>query len=52
MFDVSEHLRERHWLIYHPYTFPGTGQDLSVLRIVVRAGMHLDMAEQLLDSPA
>jgi glutamate decarboxylase len=31
------------------YTFPENRQDLSVLRIVVRAGMHLEMAEVLLE---
>jgi glutamate decarboxylase len=30
------------------YTFPENLQDLSVLRIVVRAGMSLDMADLLL----
>jgi glutamate decarboxylase len=49
VFDVSEHLRERGWLV-PAYTFPENRQDLSVLRIVVRAGMHMDMAEQLLDA--
>ena len=49
VFDVSERLRERGWLV-PAYTFPENRQDLSVLRVVVRAGMHLEMAEQLLDS--
>ena len=31
------------------YTFPENRQDLSVLRIVVRAGMTHDMADLLLD---
>ena len=30
------------------YTFPANREDLSVLRIVVRAGMSLDMADLLL----
>jgi glutamate decarboxylase len=47
VFDVSERLRERGWLV-PAYTFPENRQDLSVLRIVVRAGMHLEMADELL----
>ena len=47
VFDVSEHLRQRGWLI-PAYTFPENREDLSVLRIVVRAGMTLEMADQLL----
>jgi glutamate decarboxylase len=49
VFDVSERLREHGWLV-PAYTFPENRQDLSVLRIVVRAGMNLDMAELLLDT--
>ncbi|MGO9898449.1 MAG: glutamate decarboxylase [Solirubrobacteraceae bacterium] len=48
VYDVSEKLRVRGWLV-PAYTFPENRQDLSVLRIVVRAGMDLDMAELLLD---
>jgi glutamate decarboxylase len=48
VFDVSDKLRERGWLV-PAYTFPENRQDLSVLRIVVRAGMNLDMADLLLD---
>lgn len=48
VFDVSARLRERGWLV-PAYTFPENRQDLSVLRIVVRAGMNLDMAAMLLD---
>jgi glutamate decarboxylase len=47
VFDVSDHLRQRGWLV-PAYTFPENRQDLSVLRIVVRAGMTLDMADTLL----
>jgi glutamate decarboxylase len=47
VFDVSDRLRERGWLV-PAYTFPENRQDLSVLRIVVRSGMHLEMADQLL----
>jgi glutamate decarboxylase len=48
VFDVSAHLREAGWLV-PAYTFPENRQDLSVLRMVVRAGMHEEMADQLLD---
>ncbi len=48
VFDVSEKLRERGWLV-PAYSFPENREDLSVLRIVVRAGMNLDMADLLLD---
>ncbi|MGH2836542.1 MAG: glutamate decarboxylase, partial [Solirubrobacteraceae bacterium] len=47
VFDVSAHLRQRGWLV-PAYNFPANRQDLSVLRIVVRAGMSLDMADLLL----
>jgi glutamate decarboxylase len=49
VFEVSDRLRERGWLV-PAYTFPENRQDLSVLRIVVRTGMHLEMADLLLDS--
>jgi glutamate decarboxylase len=48
VFDVSDHLRERGWLV-PAYTFPANRQDLSVLRIVVRAGMYIEMADKLLE---
>jgi glutamate decarboxylase len=48
VFDVSTSLRERGWLV-PAYTFPENRQDLSVLRIVVRAGLNHDMAELLLE---
>ena len=48
VFDVSDRLRQRGWLV-PAYTFPENRQDLSVLRVVVRAGMNLDMADLLLD---
>jgi glutamate decarboxylase len=48
VFDVSERLRERGWLV-PAYTYPENRQDLAVLRIVVRAGMTHDMADLLLD---
>jgi glutamate decarboxylase len=48
VFDVSDRLRQRGWLV-PAYTFPKNRQDLSVLRIVVRAGMTRGMADHLLD---
>jgi glutamate decarboxylase len=47
VFDVSDRIRQRGWLV-PAYTFPENRQDLSVLRIVVRAGMSFDMADLLL----
>ena len=48
VFDISDKLRERGWLV-PAYTFPENRQDLTVLRVVVRAGMHIEMADQLLE---
>ncbi len=48
VFDVSDRLRQRGWLV-PAYTFPENRTDLSVLRIVVRAGMSHEMADLLLD---
>ena len=48
VFDISDRLRQRGWLV-PAYSFPENRQDLSVLRIVVRAGMTHEMAELLLD---
>jgi glutamate decarboxylase len=47
VYHVSAQLRQRGWLV-PAYTFPENRQDLSVLRIVVRAGMNMDMADVLL----
>jgi glutamate decarboxylase len=47
VFDVSAQLRQRGWLV-PAYKFPENREDLAVLRIVVRAGMTLDMADILL----
>jgi glutamate decarboxylase len=47
VFDVSERLRQRGWLI-PAYTFPQDMQDTAVLRIVVRNGFSMDMARLLL----
>src|SRR5207302_4406457 len=48
VFDVSARLREFGWLV-PAYTFPENRQDLSVLRVVVRAGLTTDMADLFLD---
>jgi glutamate decarboxylase len=48
VFDVSDRLRQNGWLV-PAYTFPENREDLSVLRIVVRAGMSIEMADHLLD---
>ena len=47
VFDVSDRLRQNGWLV-PAYSFPENRQDLSVLRIVVRAGMSMEMADLLL----
>ena len=47
VFDVSEKLRERGWLV-PAYTFPKNREDLAVLRCVCKEGFTRDMAEMLL----
>jgi glutamate decarboxylase len=49
VFDVSDRLRQSGWLV-PAYSFPANREDLSVLRVVVRAGMSHDMADLLLDA--
>ena len=48
VFDVSDKLRQHGWLV-PAYSFPENRQDLSVLRIVIRAGMTMEMADHLLE---
>jgi glutamate decarboxylase len=48
VFDVSDKLRQHGWLV-PAYSFPENRQDLSVLRIVIRAGMTMEMADNLLE---
>ena len=48
VFDVSERLRIRGWQV-PAYTFPENLTDLAVMRIVVRNGFSLDLANLLLD---
>jgi glutamate decarboxylase len=47
VFDLSERLRQRGWLV-PAYTFPQDMQDTAVLRIVVRNGFSRDLADALL----
>jgi glutamate decarboxylase len=47
VFDVSNALRERGWLV-PAYTFPANRTDLAALRIVVRQGFGHDMADLLI----
>ena len=47
VFDVSNALRERGWLV-PAYTFPKNRTDLAVLRVVVRRGVTHDLADLLL----
>jgi glutamate decarboxylase len=49
VFDVSDRLRQSGWLV-PAYSFPPNREDLSVLRIVVRAGMTYEMADLLLEA--
>jgi glutamate decarboxylase len=46
VFDVSNALRERGWLV-PAYTFPANRTDLAALRIVVRQGFTHDMADMV-----
>ena len=47
VFDVSAALRERGWQV-PAYTFPKDREDLAALRIVVRRGFSVDVADMLL----
>src|SRR6266516_7220737 len=46
VFDVSNALRERGWLV-PAYTFPENRTDLAALRVVVKQGFGHDMADLL-----
>jgi glutamate decarboxylase len=48
VFDLSERLRQRGWQV-PAYTFPEDMTDTSVMRIVVRNGFSMDLANLLLD---
>ncbi len=47
VFDLSERLRDRGWLV-PAYTFPKNRADLAALRIVVKEGFSRDMADMFL----
>jgi len=47
VFDVSDKMRERGWLL-PAYTFPKNREDLAVLRVVCKEGFTHDMANMLL----
>ena len=48
VFDLSDRLRQRGWQV-PAYTFPEDMTDTEVMRIVVRNGFSLDLANLLLD---
>jgi glutamate decarboxylase len=48
VFDLSERLRDRGWLV-PAYTFPKNREDLAALRIVVKEGFSRAMADLLLN---
>jgi glutamate decarboxylase len=48
VFDVSDRLRMRGWQV-PAYTFPANLQEMAVLRIVIRNGFSMDLANLLLD---
>ena len=47
VFDLSEKLRERGWIV-PAYTMAPNAQDIAVLRVVLREGFTRDMADMLL----
>jgi glutamate decarboxylase len=47
VFDISERLRARGWLV-PAYTFPADLTDVAVLRFVIRNGFSADLAEILI----
>ena len=48
VFDVSERLRDRGWLV-PAYTFPENRDDVAALRIVIRNGVSRDLADLLIE---
>ena len=48
VFDLSERLRTRGWQV-PAYTFPEDLTDMAVMRIVIRNGFSMDLADLLLD---
>lgn len=47
-FELSASLREKGWIV-PAYTMPPNAQEVSVLRVVVREHLSLDMAENLIE---
>jgi glutamate decarboxylase len=47
VFDVSDHLRQRGWQV-PAYTFPKNCEHIAALRVVVKEGFSLDLANMLL----
>ncbi|MGH3156136.1 MAG: pyridoxal-dependent decarboxylase, partial [Streptosporangiaceae bacterium] len=48
VFDISERLRQRGWLV-PAYTFPEDLTDVAVMRFVIRNGFSQDLASLLVD---
>ena len=48
VFDVSERLRDRGWLV-PAYTYPENRQDLAALRVVVKNGFSRDLGDLLVE---
>jgi glutamate decarboxylase len=48
VFDLSERVRMRGWQV-PAYTFPENLTDMAVMRIVIRNGFSMDLANLLLD---
>jgi glutamate decarboxylase len=48
VFDLSDHLRERGWIV-PAYRMAPNAQEVAVLRVVVREGLSLDMASELVE---
>jgi glutamate decarboxylase len=47
VFDLSDHLRQRGWIV-PAYRMAPNAEDVAVLRVVVREGLSFDMAGELL----
>ena len=48
VFDISAALRERGWIV-PAYTLAPNASDIAVLRVVVREGLGMDLASNLID---
>ncbi len=49
VFDLSERLRSRGWQV-PAYTMPDDATDVAVMRVVVREGFSLDLADSLIEA--